>query len=59
MKTMAPRRMPSSSPDRSGRCVIRSHRIRKSAGMTSSLQTMVESAMVSTITMPVAAESPR
>ena len=32
--------------------------MRSSTGMTRSLQTMVESAIVSTITMPVAADSP-
>ena len=55
---MAPRRMPSSSPVRSARSFRRSARRRRSTGITRSLHTMVESAMVSTITIPVAAESP-
>ena len=58
MSTIAPRRMPSSSPDRSRRSVSRSPFMRSSTGITRSLHTMVESAMVSTITMPVAADSP-
>ncbi|EKD97983.1 MAG: hypothetical protein ACD_23C00643G0001 [uncultured bacterium] len=33
-------------------------RVRSSSGITSSLQTMVETAIVSTITMPVAADKP-
>ena len=43
---------------RSGRSFSRSRRIRSSTGITRSLQTIVESAIVSTMTMPVAADSP-
>ena len=50
--------MPSSSPVRSRRSVSRIARIRSSTGITRSLQTIVDSAIVSTITMPVAADSP-
>jgi len=50
--------MPSSSPERSRRAVSRSAFMRSSSGITRSLQTMVESAMVSTMTMPVAADRP-
>ena len=55
---IAPRRMSSSSLVRSARSLSRSDFQRSSTGITRSLQTMVESAIVSTITMPVAAESP-
>ena len=54
---MAARRMPSSSLVRS-RAARQARRQRSSSGITRSLQIMVESAMVSTMTMPVAAESP-
>ena len=56
--TIAPRRIPSSSPVRLRRSCSRIDRIRSSTGITRSLQTIVESAMVSTITIPVAADSP-
>jgi hypothetical protein len=58
MAAMASRRMEMSSPDRSLRWLIRSAERRSSTGMTRSLQTMVERAMVSTMTMPLPAESP-
>lgn len=41
-----------------GWCALPSSRSRKSSGKASSLLTMVETATVSTITMPVAADSP-
>jgi len=50
--------MPSSSPDRSARCASASRFQRSSTGITRSLQIIVDSAMVSTITMPVAADRP-
>ncbi len=58
MKMMAPRRMRSSSLERSPRSVMRSQDMRIRAGMIRSLQIMVDSAMAATMTMPVAAERP-
>ena len=43
---------------RSGRSFRRSRRSRSSTGITRSLHTIVDSAIVSTMIMPVAAESP-
>ncbi len=56
--TIAPRRIASSSPVRFCRSAIRVAFRRSSTGITRSLHTIVDSAMVSTMTMPVAAESP-
>ena len=50
--------MPSSRPDRSVRRDKASRLERSSTGITRSLQIIVDSAIVSTITMPVAADSP-
>ena len=50
--------MPRSSPVKSRRSLSRSRRSLNSTGITRSLQTIVESAIVSTITMPVAADKP-
>ena len=55
---MAPRRMPSNSPERSLRSVRCSQANRSKIGITRSLLIIVDSATVSTITIPVAAESP-
>ena len=55
---MAQRRISSSRPERSARAANPSTGRRSSAGITRSLQTMVDSAMVSTMTMPVAADRP-
>ena len=55
---MAPRRMPSRTRERSFDSSSASRFIRSSSGITRSLQTIVDSAMVSTMTMPVAADSP-
>jgi hypothetical protein len=52
------RRMPSSRPVRSPPARAPKRRVRSSSGITRSLQTMVDTAMASTITMPVAADSP-
>ena len=46
------------SPVKSSRSVMRNGRMRSKAGTIKSLHTMVESAMVATITMLVLAESP-
>ena len=43
---------------RSARWAIRSEGSRSKTGMTRSLQIMVDSAMVATMTMPVAADMP-
>jgi hypothetical protein len=58
MMAMAQRRISSSRPERSALSANPSQRTRSSSGMTRSLQTMVDKAMVSTMTMPVAAERP-
>jgi hypothetical protein len=58
MMAMAQRRISSSRPERSAFSARPSQRMRSSSGITRSLQTMVDSAMVSTMTMPVAADSP-
>ena len=50
--------MERSSPETSCHSLRRSDFIRSSTGMTRSLQTIVERAIVSTITMPVPAERP-
>jgi len=55
---MAARRMPSSRPVRSLLLRAPKRFMRNSSGMIRSLQTMVETAVASTITIPVAAESP-
>ena len=56
--TMATRRIPISRPERSLRFWALIQVDRSSQGMTRSLQTMVDKAMVSTITIPVAADKP-
>ena len=58
MTTMAPRRIASRTPVRSRRSDRCRRPTRSSVGMTRSLHTMVLSATVSTMIMPVAAESP-
>ncbi len=55
---MAPRRMPSSMPDKSRVPAERSRPRRSRIGMTRSLHIIVDSAIVSTITMAVAADRP-
>ena len=58
MPTIAPRRMPRRRPVRLCRSASRIDFMRSSTGITRSLHTIVDSAIVSTITMPVAADSP-
>jgi len=58
MATIAPRRIPSNSPERSRSRCSGHQRWRSSPGITRSLHTMVESAIVSTMIIPVPAESP-
>ena len=50
--------MASSQPVRSDPEATPKRRVRSSSGITRSLQTMVDTAMVSTMTMPVAADRP-
>ena len=57
-RTMATRRTSLISPDKSGAGVLPTRPGRNSIGMTISLQIIVESAMVSTMTIPVPAENP-
>jgi len=50
--------MPSSTPVKSPPVRLRKRRVRSSNGITKSLQTIVDTAIASTITMPVAADRP-